>query len=88
MVSPLASICERHATDPVRGRSDTRAIYVIGIATLLALSENIFPGTSGHLPAVVHSLTGSPLAIGLTAALVLDLGVPAGDAATRYADLE
>lgn len=28
---------------------DTRAIYVMGISTLLALSENVFPGYFTHL---------------------------------------
>ncbi|HEY6440554.1 MAG TPA: solute carrier family 23 protein [Acetobacteraceae bacterium] len=52
---------------------DARAIYVIGISTLLALSENLFPAYFQRLPAAVHSLTASPLAIGLTAAVVLTL---------------
>jgi xanthine permease XanP len=53
--------------------ADPRAIYVIGISTLLALSENLFPTYFQRLPAVVHSLTSSALAIGLTAAVVLTL---------------
>jgi NCS2 family nucleobase:cation symporter-2 len=53
--------------------ADTRAIYIIGIATMLALSENVYPDYFRHLPTVVHSLMGSPLAIGLTAALILTL---------------
>jgi NCS2 family nucleobase:cation symporter-2 len=55
------------------GPIDPRAIYVIGISTLLALSENVFPDYFRRLPSVVHSLTGSPLAICLTAALCLTL---------------
>ena len=55
------------------GPIDSRAIYVIGISSLLALSENVFPDYFRRLPSVVHSLTGSPLAIGLTAALGLTL---------------
>ena len=55
------------------GPIDPRAIYVIGISSLLALSENVFPDYFRRLPSVVHSLTGSPLAIGLTAALGLTL---------------
>ncbi len=53
--------------------ADTRAIYIIGIATMLALSENVYPEYFRQLPAAVHSLLGSPLAIGLTTALVLTL---------------
>jgi NCS2 family nucleobase:cation symporter-2 len=52
---------------------DSRAIYIIGISTLLALSENLFPDYFKRLPSVVHSLTASPLALGLTAALILTL---------------
>ena len=53
--------------------ADPRAIYVIGISTLLALSQNLFPTYYQRLPAVVHSLTSSALATGLTAAVVLTL---------------
>jgi len=53
--------------------ADTRAIYIIGIATMLALSENVYPEYFRQLPAAVHSLLGSPLAIGLTTALILTL---------------
>jgi xanthine permease XanP len=53
--------------------ADTRAIYIIGIATMLALSESVYPEYFRHLPTVVHSLMGSPLAIGLTTALILTL---------------
>src|SRR5690242_593370 len=53
--------------------ADTRAIYIIGIATMLALSENVYPEYFRHLPTFVHSLMGSPLAIGLTTALILTL---------------
>jgi NCS2 family nucleobase:cation symporter-2 len=52
---------------------DSRATYVIGISTLLALSENLFPDYFRHLPPVLHSLAAGPLALGLTAALVLTL---------------
>lgn len=48
---------------------DTRAVYVIGVSTLLALSENVFPGYFRELPAVVRSFTGSPLALCLSAAI-------------------
>ncbi len=53
------------------GPVDPRAIYVMGISTLLALSENVFPHYFAALPALAHSLTASPLALGLTAALIL-----------------
>jgi xanthine permease XanP len=52
---------------------DTRAVYVIGISTLLALSENVYPGYFGDLPPAVRSLTASPLAFCLTAAVALTL---------------
>lgn len=52
---------------------DARATYVIGMSVLLALSENLYPDYFKRLPAILHSLTGSPLALGLTAALVLTL---------------
>jgi xanthine permease XanP len=52
---------------------DPRSIYVIGLATLLALSQNLFPLYFRRLPAVVHSLTSSPLATALTAAVFLTL---------------
>jgi NCS2 family nucleobase:cation symporter-2 len=52
---------------------DTRAIYVMGISTLLALSENVFPGYFKHLPEMAHTVTASPLAFGLVAALALTL---------------
>lgn len=52
---------------------DTRAAYVIGIATLLALSESVFPGYFEKMPKALRSITGSPLAFSLGAALVLTL---------------
>jgi xanthine permease XanP len=52
---------------------DTRAVFVIGVSTLLALSENVFPGYYHGLPAAVRSFTGSPLALCLTAAIALTL---------------
>ena len=57
---------------------DTRAVYVIGISTLLALSENVFPHYFRELSPAARSLTGNPLAFGLTAALVLTLLFRAG----------
>jgi xanthine permease XanP len=52
---------------------DTRAIYVMGISTLLALSENVYPGYFRDLPPAVRSFTASPLALCLTAAIALTL---------------
>ena len=52
---------------------DTRSVYVIGISTLLALSENVFPRYFRGLSPAVRSLTDNPLAFGLTAAIVLTL---------------
>src|SRR5689334_24046650 len=40
---------------------DTRAVYVIGVPTLLALSESVFPVYFQDLPAVLRSFTGSRL---------------------------
>ena len=57
---------------------DTRAVYVIGISTLLALSENVFPAYFHDLSPAVRSLTGNPLAFGLTAAILLTLLFRAG----------
>ena len=51
----------------------TRGVYVIGISTLLALSENVFPNYFRTLSPLAHSLASSPLALGLTAAIVLTL---------------
>ena len=50
---------------------DTRAVYVIGVSTLLALSENVFPGYFRDLPTAVRGFTASPLALCLTAAIAL-----------------
>jgi NCS2 family nucleobase:cation symporter-2 len=52
---------------------DTRAAYVIGIATLLALSESVFPAYFEKMPATLRSITESPLAFSLGAAVVLTL---------------
>jgi len=52
---------------------DTRAVYVIGVSTLLALSENVFPGYFRNLPASVRNFTSSPLALCLSAAIALTL---------------
>jgi xanthine permease XanP len=52
---------------------DTRAVYVIGVSTLLALSENVFPGYFRNLPASVRSFTSSSLALCLSSAIALTL---------------
>jgi xanthine permease XanP len=52
---------------------DTRSVYVIGISTFLALSENVFPAYFHDLSTAARSMTGSPLALGLSAAIVLTL---------------
>jgi hypothetical protein len=52
---------------------DTRAIYVMGVSTLLALSENVYPGYFRDLPPAVRSFTASPLALCLTTAIALTL---------------
>ncbi|MBV9548005.1 MAG: hypothetical protein JOY61_26825, partial [Chloroflexi bacterium] len=53
--------------------TDSRAVYVIGVSTLLALSQNLFPAYFRGLPPVLQSVTNSPLALGLTAAIILTL---------------
>lgn len=53
--------------------SDTRTVYVIGIATLLALSHKIYPTYYKDLPQALHSISGSSLALGLAAAIILTL---------------
>jgi xanthine permease XanP len=52
---------------------DTRAVYVIGISTLLALSINVYPKYFQNLPPAVQSFANSPLVLCLTAALGLTL---------------
>jgi hypothetical protein len=52
---------------------DTRAVYIIGVSTLLALSENVFPTYFRALPPTIQSFTNSPLALGLTFAIGLTL---------------
>ena len=51
----------------------TRGTYIVGISVLLALGQDMFTGYFNALPAVVKSFTGSMLAVGLTAAIVLSL---------------
>lgn len=51
----------------------TRGVYVIGVSTLLALSENVFPDYFKSLSPFARSMTSSPLALGLTAAILLTL---------------
>ena len=58
--------------------TSTRGVYVIGISTLLALSENIFPDYFRHLSPLARSLASSPLALGLTAAIVLTMAFTLG----------
>jgi NCS2 family nucleobase:cation symporter-2 len=53
--------------------ADLRGNFVIGISTLLALSENAFPEYFRDLSPAVRTITSSPLALGLTAALALTL---------------
>ncbi len=56
--------------------ADTRAVYVIGVTTLLALSENVYPSYFRELPSAVRSFTASPLALGLTCAIALNALTP------------
>jgi NCS2 family nucleobase:cation symporter-2 len=51
----------------------TRAIYVVGVSTLLALSRIVFPDYFRNLPTFLESMTGSALAVGLGAAVLLRL---------------
>ncbi|MGH7210924.1 MAG: hypothetical protein ACREF1_05615, partial [Acetobacteraceae bacterium] len=57
----------------VSRRADTRAVYVIGISTMLALGRTFFPRYFDQLSPALRSVAGSSLAVGLTAALVLTL---------------
>ena len=52
---------------------DTRAVYVIGVSTLLAMSENVFPAYFRALPHAIQTFTASPLALCLTFAVGLTL---------------
>ncbi|MFY9986568.1 MAG: solute carrier family 23 protein [Chthoniobacterales bacterium] len=52
---------------------DTRAVYVIGVSTLLAMSEKVFPAYFRALPKPIQTFTSSPLALGLTFAIGLTL---------------
>lgn len=51
----------------------TRSIYMVGIPTLLALSKTVFPHYFTDLPPFIESLTGSPLAVGLGTAILLQV---------------
>ncbi len=51
----------------------TRGTYVVGISVLLALGQDIFTDYFNALPLVVKSFTGSMLAVGLIAAIILSL---------------
>ena len=52
---------------------DNRAIFVISVSTLLALSKNVFPTYFSDLSPIGRSFASSDLAIGLTAAIALTL---------------
>jgi NCS2 family nucleobase:cation symporter-2 len=54
-------------------RPDGRAVYVIGISTLLSLGRTLFPRYFDDLSPALRGVTDSSLALGLTAALVLTL---------------
>jgi len=51
----------------------TRGTYIVGISILLALGQDLFTDYFQALPAIVKSLTGSMLAVGLISAIVLSL---------------
>jgi len=53
--------------------TDLRGNFIIGISTLLALSETAFPEYFQHLSPAVRTITSSPLSLGLAVALVLTL---------------
>ena len=59
-------------------RADTRAVYVIGISTMLALGRTFFPHYFDQLSPALRSVAGSSLALGLSAALVLTLAFRLG----------
>ncbi|MFO1055413.1 MAG: solute carrier family 23 protein [Dongiaceae bacterium] len=52
---------------------DARSTYVVGIAFLLAMSKEVFPGYFERLPPALHALTGSMLSLGVLAAVGLTL---------------
>jgi xanthine permease XanP len=54
-------------------KTNARTVYIIGISTLLALSHEIFPAYYQALPEAMRSFSGSSLALGLVAAIVLTL---------------
>jgi hypothetical protein len=51
----------------------TRGTYIVGISVLLALGQDMFTDYFAALPAVVRSFTGSMLAVGLIAGILLSL---------------
>lgn len=51
----------------------TRGTYIVGISVLLALGQDMFTDYFNALPAIVKSFTGSMLAVGLIAAIILSL---------------
>jgi xanthine permease XanP len=51
----------------------TRGTYIVGISILLALGQDMFTDYFQALPAIVKSLTGSMLAVGLVSAIILSL---------------
>lgn len=50
-----------------------RGTYIVGIATLLSLSQHIAPAYFDNLPAALRGFTSSPLAVGLSSAILLTL---------------
>lgn len=50
-----------------------RGTYIVGIATLLSLSQHIAPAYFENLPAALRGFTASPLAVGLSSAILLTL---------------
>ena len=53
--------------------ADTRATYVISISTLVGLSRSLFPEYFHNLSPAMRTVSGSPLALALTAAIGLTL---------------
>jgi len=56
----------------------TRSTYIIGLSTLLALGRTVYPSYFKDLPPFLESLTGSSLAVGLSAAILLRVVFLAG----------
>ena len=51
---------------------DSRKTFIIGLALILSLSRDVYPGFYSHLPDVYQSFVGSGFVLGVCAALLLN----------------